>query len=516
MEIAKSYDSMPYPTKFFGQTHPDRLATLATVFGIPAKLPNESRVLELGCGNGSNLVSHAYNLQDSTFVGVDISGKHIDVANKSAEQLNLSNIEFRKIDVMDMKLADFGKFDYITAHGLISWIPDFVREKVFTVFSEMLTPNGIGYASYNAYPGSHYRDMVRNVMKFHTHDEKNPLKKVEKSLSFLSLLADNSNETKIYQPILDFEHKRHLRHEPSDIYHDDLSEFYRPFYFHEFAEILAENNLQFLCETELHAMSIQNFPPEVQKFINDFENVVEREQYIDFFLGRIFRQTLFCSTDIEIDRSLKAEVIEKFSIASEIAPASDDMKIGVVKAERFVGSKGFGIEIDHPPTKAALKILGERWAEPIKTKALLQEARQLLEQTEYSAEDWQNELETTRTILFHIYRGTDLLELHLHHPIVNRSISKTPKLNELSRWQIDRCNNVTSLFYINIGIEDEVARCLLRLLDGTRDNEQLLSDVRTFIETDAEITDKKELLDDIENWLNNSLNKLASLGMFVS
>ena len=41
-----SYDVMPYPSKFFLQTHPDRLATLATFFGMtPAKIEN-CRVLE--------------------------------------------------------------------------------------------------------------------------------------------------------------------------------------------------------------------------------------------------------------------------------------------------------------------------------------------------------------------------------------------------------------------------------------------------------------------------------------
>ena len=77
MEDAFSYEVMPYPSKFFLQTHPDRLATLATLFGMKSAPPERCRVLELGCGNGSNLVSHAFNLPEARFVGVDLAENHI-------------------------------------------------------------------------------------------------------------------------------------------------------------------------------------------------------------------------------------------------------------------------------------------------------------------------------------------------------------------------------------------------------------------------------------------------------
>lgn len=516
MEIAKSYDSMPYPSKFFGQTYPDRLATLATLFGIEAKPPESSRVLELGCGNGSNLLSHAYILQDSKFVGVDISGKHIEQAKEWANELNLKNIEFQEIDVMNMTVEDYGKFDYITAHGLISWVPDFVSEKVFSIYSEMLEEDGIGYLSYNAYPGSHYRDMVRQVMRFHTRHIEDPLEKVQNSIGFLSTLAESSTETKIYQPILEFELQRHFRHSASDIYHDDLADAYQPYYFHEFANKLKENNLQFLCETELHAMSIQNFPPQVQDLIKQKEDLIEREQYIDFFLGRIFRQSLFCHESIKINREIDSSMVDKFMIASDIKPADINAETTTQKVEKFVGSKGFGIEIDHPPTKTALKLLGESWGRAINFPQLLQEVRQILSKSDYSPDDWEKELSITRAILFQIYQGTDLVELHLHQGDAFQEISETPKINDLCRWQITCAENITTLFYINIKIEDQVSKRLLELLDGTRNHEQLLEEITEFIKTNDEIEDKEELLSNIDNWMNESLSKLAQLGMFVS
>lgn len=516
MEIAKSYDSMPYPSKFFRQNHPDHLATLAKIFGVVAKMPDECRVLELGCGNGSNLISHAYTLQDTNFIGVDISGKHIEDAKEAASNLNLSNIDFHKIDVLDMTLADFGKFDYITAHGLISWIPDFVREKVFSIFSEMLEENGVGYISYNAYPGAHYREITRDAMRFHTRDTSKPLEKVQKSMEFLSMLAKNSSETEIYQPILDFELKRHFSQDASDIYHDDLGEIYRPFYFEEFAKILSENKLQFLCEAELHAMSTRNFPVEVQELLNNVDDLIEREQYIDFFLGRIFRQTLFCRSDVNIDRKHDPSIIDNFYISSSLKPASQNADLQGPAREKFIGTQGISVEIDHSPTKTALKMLQANWAEPISTPKLLQIVRKDLEESTYKTEDWTKEFEITRAILFQIYSDTGFLKMQLSPFPADRSLSKTPKLNNLSAWQLDCGNTLTSLLSVTLDIDDIVSRHLLELLDGTRDKAALLHEIKGFVESNDEISDKKEILENMETWLNASLKELCNLGFFDS
>jgi tRNA G46 methylase TrmB len=66
-----AYDEVLYPSYTHNQTHPDRLATIATLFGLTPAPVERCRVLELGCGNGSNLVPMAYGLPGSEFVGID-------------------------------------------------------------------------------------------------------------------------------------------------------------------------------------------------------------------------------------------------------------------------------------------------------------------------------------------------------------------------------------------------------------------------------------------------------------
>ena len=69
-----AYDAVSYPGLPFSQTHPDRLATIAALYDLPATPPERCRVLELGCGDGGNLIPMAYLLPESTFLGLDAAG----------------------------------------------------------------------------------------------------------------------------------------------------------------------------------------------------------------------------------------------------------------------------------------------------------------------------------------------------------------------------------------------------------------------------------------------------------
>lgn len=510
MKPAFSYDTMPYPSKFFLQTHPDRLATIGTLFGMNAPDVKTCRILELGCGNGSNLIAHGFNLPTAHFVGIDLAETHIIEGKQAAADLNLKNVELLQGDVTEMSVEEFGKFDYIIAHGLFSWIPEFVQAKVLSLYREMLTENGIGYISYNALPGARLREMVRDMMRFHTEDISDPLEKVGSAISFLSLLAENTTEKKTFKPVLENELERHFRHDAADIFHDDLGDFYQPFYFQEFAELLKENDLQFLSEAEFHAMSTNSFPPDVREFLAQINDIIKREQYADFFRGRVFRQTLFCRAEVELNRQTAPEILDKFLVSSSLRPASASFSAASPNVEKFVGAKGVGIEINHPLTKAALSMVGEIWGRAAAFPELLEKANEDLK-----LEDFEAQADTTRAILFQIISGTDLIELHLFQPEGNTKASKKPKINELARWQLGQANNVSTLLGLDLKIEDEVSRRLLYLMDGTRGADDLLKDMTEFIETTEEIEDKQDLLNNLESWISDSIAQLAKLGMFA-
>src|SRR5512141_2176499 len=96
-----SYDAVSYPGGVFSQTHPDRLATIAALYGFPAAPPERCRVLELGCGDGGNLIPMAYVLPESTFLGLDSAGSAVARGREQIAALGLTNVTLEHVDLLD-------------------------------------------------------------------------------------------------------------------------------------------------------------------------------------------------------------------------------------------------------------------------------------------------------------------------------------------------------------------------------------------------------------------------------
>lgn len=509
-----SYDRLPYPSKFFVQTSPDRLATNAAVFGMEPVPVETCRVLELGCGNGSNLLAQAYLLPNAVFVGIDLSSVHIDAARKAADELGLSNIEFRQADVTEMSRKEYGGFDYIVAHGLFSWVPDPVRSRVLALNRELLNENGVGYISYSAFPGAHYRQMVQRILRHHTRRITDPKEKVEKALGLLNFLVENTSDRGVYRSILETELLRHRKHDISDIFHDDLSETNQAFYFHEFAALLGSAGLQFLGEAELHAIGTYSLTPAVRSFVESFEDVLEREQYLDLVRGRIFRQTLFVHKEVVLQREIAPGLIDRFRISSSLRPTASKPDLVSERILKFSGTGNAGIEIDQPLVKAVFKYLADKWALAVPFPDLIEEGKKLLVSQGSEIDDWEPQVDITRSILMQIALASNMVELHLHQPIAVTKLSRKPKVGRLARFQMKGANNILTGLNLDMKIEDAVSRQLLQLMDGTRTRNALFDEMGKFIRSAPGVEDRHELIRGLPGWLDESLANLARIGVF--
>src|SRR5450759_5278696 len=102
------YDEVLYPNAPFAQTHPDRLATLAILFGMAPAPINRCRVLELGCGDGENLIPIAFENPGAQFLGLDAAALAIRAGNQEIATLGLANIRLEHMDIMDAAAIDGG------------------------------------------------------------------------------------------------------------------------------------------------------------------------------------------------------------------------------------------------------------------------------------------------------------------------------------------------------------------------------------------------------------------------
>ena len=478
--MATQYDGVPYPGHPYPQSYPDRLATLGRLFGLTPANVEHCRVLEIGCGDGGNLIPLAYALPGSTFVGFDLAATAVAKGQETIAALGLKNITLRQLDLRDVT-RELGEFDYISAHGVYSWVPPELRQRILAICKALLAGNGIAYISYNAYPGGHVRDMMSEMMKFHTRGCPDAGVKIKQARSLTKFIADANPGGGHLGAFLHQELERIEESDDSVLYHDDLSEFRSPFYFHQFIEDAARHGLQFLAEADFHEMQDSIFPPEATARLAQLDgDILLKEQYRDFLKCRRFRQTLLVHREVSIHRTPRADAIPGFHIASKARLASPKLDLAPEVLVEFQAPRGGVAQTDHPLTKAALGHLATMWPAAVSFPDLCAAARKWIgeERGEASAE----ELGEFSSILLQLY-ANGIVQCHVHAPEFTMEVSERPVASPLARWQVRDSHIVTALNFASVKLEDTLSRRFLTLLDGTRDRAAIKRDLAQGIRT---------------------------------
>jgi methyltransferase-like protein/protein-L-isoaspartate O-methyltransferase len=478
-----SYDEVPYPSYAYASTHPDIMATIATLMGLTPPRVETARVLELGSAAGGNIIPMAVALPQATFLGVDYSAAEIAEGQAALDVLRLPNITLRHLDILDVT-PEIGVFDYIIVHGVYSWVPKSVQAKILDICRQNLAPDGIAYVSYNAYPGWHMLGAVRQMMLFHTRDITDPRMRATQARSLVDFLvesvpAEGSAPGSLfgaYGHFLQHGIDRLKSNSDSYILHDDLEEINQPLYFYEFAEQAAEHGLEYLAEADFATVFPNYFPPRVkEQLLKMSRDVVEMEQYMDFLRVRTFRRTLLVHDGLLKSRSLKSERVLSLFMASHAQPVSDRPNIGGVNVEQFRGGGGATLSTDHPVSKAAMMALASAWPSSLSFEDLLKQAYDYLNTDAETrrARRAQDALVLSANLLRSYTYSEHLVELHSYQPRFVTKLSAAPVASPWARLQAEGSESVTNLRHERVEV-DALSRFVLRLLDGGHDRASLI------------------------------------------
>jgi methyltransferase-like protein/2-polyprenyl-3-methyl-5-hydroxy-6-metoxy-1,4-benzoquinol methylase len=519
-----TYDEMPYINRAFPQTHPDRLATLAKLFGVETADIETCRVLELGCASGDNLIPMALGLPNASFLGIDFSRRQIDEGQATVNALGLANIELRRADIADADAA-WGRFDYIVCHGIYSWVPEPVRDKVLAICNENLAPHGVAFVSYNTYPGWHMRDMIRNMMLYHSAPVQGAQAKVQQSRALLDFLAQSVPVDTPYSQVLKQEVDLVGQEQDAYLFHDHLEENNAPVYFHQFAAAAQRHGLQYLAEADFSSMLLSNFPPHVAETLRRIgPDIVRLEQYMDFVRSRMFRQTLLVHQGVPIERKLRAQVLAGFHLASLAQPVNGLVALAQDVNATFRAPQGATLTTGSAVTKAAMLLLAERWPLAFPFAELAAAARARLHEATGAAAEAATAARDEAQLANEMMQcyGVGLIELRMRDPILCLAPSARPVASPLARLQVERERPLTNLRHEPV-VLDETNRQVLRLLDGTRDRDTLVAamvrmarDGVLHVEHEGRLLTEGPVLEGIlRDGLEESLPKFARAGLIV-
>ena len=148
------------------------------------------RYLELGCGLGRSLTTLAAANPTGEFVGIDVNPAHTDIARKEIEAGNIPNASVITGDFSNLP-DDIGEFDFISLHGVFSWVSPEVREAILEIAKSRLKAGGLLLVSYNSMPGWAHLQPIRGILRqyaaLRTGDS---VQKVRDALGYLVYLRD--------------------------------------------------------------------------------------------------------------------------------------------------------------------------------------------------------------------------------------------------------------------------------------------------------------------------------------
>jgi len=499
----EQYDSVPYESYVYPKTHPDHLYTIGTLFHMDPPPFESARVLELGCASGGNILPLAMQFPDASFVGIDLSGKQIDLAKGHVKALGLKNIKFEKKDITALG-KKFGEFDYIICHGILSWVPQPVREGIFAACRDLLSDKGLAVISYNALPGWNAVKSLREMMLYHAGNFNDPKQKVREAVKMLNFVKENaSGRSAVMGEIIKYELDILSKTNDSYVFHDHLESENHPFYLHDFADQARAADLAYVGDVEISSMYLGNYNEKVQESLKGLsKDTVRTEQYIDFLNNTRFKHSIVtkAANAKNIKRNLEPDELAKMYVDVRFVPDAkatekakeegDDSGLTIFRCGNVPFKGG------NKQTETVLKAMcafGDRFN--------LEDIKPLAKEIDKDIDD--KAIEAIFKANIAPFALKNFITLSSSGRTHVREISKKPKAFSFAQYQAEsspQILKVTNMRRQTIGL-DVFGRALLLACDGKRDEKALIEAMVENVKNgtlslkqgDKPVTDEKEI-----------------------
>lgn len=372
------YDDLPYSSYAYMYSAPEQLAAVAALFGMPSPPVENARVLELGCASGGNLIPFALRHPQATALGVDISGVQVAAGREYIRRLGIDNISMLEGDFQAIDPESLGRFDYIVAHGVYSWVSPEAQEAVLRIIRHCLAPEGLAFVSYNTYPGWKAKEILRDAMLMHGGVRPDAGEQVAYGRAMLGFLEKIAIKGGLAAAALNENMMQVMNSPVNYVAHDYLEPFNLPCYFHQMVERAGRHELAYLGEARPSMMLPSNYSQELSNQLYGALGMdqVRVEQYLDFAIGRSFRQTLLIHKQRAADLrwQVERETLHRMHYAANLACADGPIKLDGLPQEFVLQPSGARISAGLSGLKQAMDLLGRTWPGTVTRDELMHHA----------------------------------------------------------------------------------------------------------------------------------------------
>jgi len=310
-----------YPSHFYDFMSPVLLNYLAALHGFaPRSLQGAFNYCELGCGGGMTTNTLAAAYPQGNFYGVDMNPAHIAYARQWATDALLNNIQFIEANLCVLDGSQLPEFDFITIHGLYSWVSPKTRRAIVDFIQHKLCPGGIMMISYNAMPGSALIQPIREMMLAYTSGITGDTRtKVDEGIAYLRYLCEHEAAYFRDNPMAKTAVEHIFDRSTDYLAHEFFNAHWTPFYFMEVAETMAAIDLTFVGTLPVHANYLEiTIPSTFREFFKTAPDRVVLERHKAFVRNERFRRDVYIkSATGSVEGAARLPLFEAFYFGTE-------------------------------------------------------------------------------------------------------------------------------------------------------------------------------------------------------
>jgi SAM-dependent methyltransferase len=480
--------------------------------GGPVPPVKNARILELGCGDGVNLISLVAHIPGVKALGIDGSSEAIDTANEIVRATGLNSVRFEVADLRDLEVNE--TYDYVLAHGVYSWVQADVRDALMRIVSSALTPNGLAYISYNVTPGWHLRQVVRDAMLFATEGSESPQEEVRDAALFARDLAHRLPKSVQHGRIFQTYAESVALDDAPLVFHDYLAPDNAPIAFSAFQSHCEQYGLSWLMESAASDIRHPSLTDELRAFIESQDSWVKKETFIDHAYGRDFRRSIIVRTESFPETRTPPEDTLSALHAGLRAPAPDTIDIREGKPMELPAGRSETV-LSKARTKGLVALLGACYpaTRPVAELSLL--VNEVVRG--YAAEEISHADIAADLLTLAEAEAIDLISEPRYEPSPDENFPQTYRLaaHELRRGR----EQLTNRLHMSVSLDD-LDRLVLLLCDGRprqaiieRAATAVMNDEIPLLDKDTRNQAPDQLTEKLTRLVDARIDRLGTVGL---
>ena len=318
-----------YTYGYYPELNPLRINLALSHYGLQA--PKIENACELGFGQGVSLCMNACH-GEINWYGTDFN------PGQALYAKNLSQHTERKPQILDDDFLSFcnrddlPSFDFISLHGIWSWVSDENRQTIVNFLKNKLAVGGVLYISYNTQPGWSsmipFRDMLTRHANTMAAQGVGIVKRIDAALEFADRLMATKPNFKNANPQVQERLNLIKKQDRHYLAHEYFNADWHPMGFAEMNDMLSTAKLTYAGSANFaDTVPAINFTTEQLSILDEIDDPVYREVIKDLCVNQSFRKDYWVKGAVRLSQYERIQKLSNVEVSLVSNRSSIDMKV---------------------------------------------------------------------------------------------------------------------------------------------------------------------------------------------